>query len=136
VHPLNRKVVHGDCGETFMNAGRDYLACHVADAKGSCDNRARVCRDRLEAMALEGPQDVSCESKISRETKSARWLNAGFKSRGAQGFHEQSNRPESLAPLASGRWGVNKSIQLAYARAFCWCLATSAARRAPHLATH
>jgi site-specific DNA recombinase len=53
VHLLSGKVVCGGCGKPFMNIGRDYLACRVAEARGPCGNRTRVRRDRLETDVLE-----------------------------------------------------------------------------------
>jgi DNA invertase Pin-like site-specific DNA recombinase len=61
VHLLSGKVICGTCGKPFMNVGRDYLACRVAEAHGPCDNRSRVRRPRLEAEIL-----VALEQRLMR----------------------------------------------------------------------
>ena len=53
MHLLSGKVFCAGCGKPYANVGRDYLACRVADAKGPCDNKVRLRRDRLEAEVLE-----------------------------------------------------------------------------------
>ena len=63
-HLLSGKVICGSCGKPFMSVGRDYLACRVAEARGPCDNRARIRRQPVEAEALQALETRLMEPEL------------------------------------------------------------------------
>lgn len=50
---LSGKVVCGSCGGSYATNGKDYMGCKSAERQGTCTNRVRIRRSRVEAEVLE-----------------------------------------------------------------------------------
>ena len=50
---LSGKVVCGVCGGSYATNGKDYMGCKAAERQGTCTNRVRIRRSRVEAEVLE-----------------------------------------------------------------------------------
>ncbi len=50
---LSGKVVCGACGGAYATNGKDYMGCKAAERQGTCQNRTRIRRSRVEAQVLE-----------------------------------------------------------------------------------
>jgi DNA invertase Pin-like site-specific DNA recombinase len=49
---LSGKVVCGACGGSFITSGRDYMACKAMVRQGTCGNKVRLRRGKLEVQVL------------------------------------------------------------------------------------
>ncbi len=63
-HLLSGKIICGSCGKPFMSVGRDYLTCRVAEARGPCDNRARIRRQPVEAEVIQALETRLMEPEL------------------------------------------------------------------------
>ncbi|MCW8088264.1 recombinase family protein [Sabulicella glaciei] len=54
---LSGKVRCGSCGAPFITAGKDYMSCKAMAKQGTCGNRTRVRRTRLETQILDAMAD-------------------------------------------------------------------------------
>ncbi|WPB87657.1 recombinase family protein [Sediminicoccus rosea] len=50
---LSGKVVCGVCGGSYATNGKDYMGCKAAERQGTCTNKVRIRRSRVEAEVLE-----------------------------------------------------------------------------------
>jgi hypothetical protein len=54
---LSGKVFCGCCSGTYITSGKDYMACKAAAKQGTCTNKVRVRRSRLEGQVLQSLGD-------------------------------------------------------------------------------
>jgi site-specific DNA recombinase len=50
---LSGKVFCAACGGSYVTSGKDYMACKATIRQGTCDNKVRVRRTRLEGQVMQ-----------------------------------------------------------------------------------
>ena len=50
---LSGKVFCAACGGSYVTSGKDYMACKATTRQGTCDNKVRVRRMRLEGQVMQ-----------------------------------------------------------------------------------